>query len=32
MGGQIVFSRPGDGGTLLHLSVPRDRVEFRDKN
>ena len=32
MGGRIVFSTPAAGGTLLHLTVPRDRVEFRDKD
>jgi signal transduction histidine kinase len=32
MGGRIVFSTPAAGGTLLHLTVPRDRVEARDKD
>ena len=32
MGGQIVFSIPADGGTVLHLSVPRERVESREKD
>jgi signal transduction histidine kinase len=32
MGGQIVFSIPSDGGTVLHLSVPRERVESREKD
>jgi signal transduction histidine kinase len=32
MGGRVVFSTPAVGGTLLHLTVPRDRVEFRDKD
>jgi signal transduction histidine kinase len=32
MGGRIVFSTPGAGGTLLHLTVPREKVEFREKN
>jgi signal transduction histidine kinase len=27
MGGRIVFSTPGTGGTLLHLTVPREKVE-----
>lgn len=27
MGGQIVFSRPPEGGTLMHLSVPREKAE-----
>jgi len=27
MGGQIVFSRPAEGGTLMHLTVPRERAE-----
>jgi len=31
MGGRIVFSIPAAGGTLLHLRVPRDRVEAREK-
>jgi signal transduction histidine kinase len=32
MGGRIVFSTPTAGGTLLHLIVPRERVESRDKD
>ena len=32
MGGQIVFSTPSGGGTLLHLIVPREKVESRDKD
>jgi signal transduction histidine kinase len=32
MAGRIVFSTPAAGGTLLHLTVPRDRVEARDKD
>jgi signal transduction histidine kinase len=32
MGGRIVFSTPAAGGTLLHLIVPRERVESRDKD
>jgi signal transduction histidine kinase len=32
MGGTIVFSTPPAGGTLLHLTVPRENVESRDKD
>jgi signal transduction histidine kinase len=32
MGGRIVFSTPAAGGTLLHLTVPREKVESRDKD
>jgi signal transduction histidine kinase len=32
MGGRIVFSAPAAGGTLLHLTVPREKVESRDKD
>jgi signal transduction histidine kinase len=32
MGGRIVFSVPAAGGTLLHLSVLREKVESRDKD
>jgi signal transduction histidine kinase len=32
MGGRIVFSTPAEGGTLLQLTVPRERVESRDKD
>jgi signal transduction histidine kinase len=32
MAGRIVFSTPAAGGTLLHLTVPRDHVESRDKD
>jgi len=32
MGGRIVFSTPAAGGTLLHLVVPRDRIESPDKD
>jgi signal transduction histidine kinase len=32
MGGKIVFSTPAAGGTLLHLTVPREKVESRDKD
>ena len=28
MGGQIVFSRPPEGGTLVHLTVPREKAEI----
>ena len=31
MGGQMVFSHPADGGTLVHLTVPREKVEFREQ-
>jgi signal transduction histidine kinase len=31
MGGQIMFSAPAAGGTLLHLSVPRENVEAGEK-
>ena len=27
MGGQITFSRPTEGGTLVHLTVPREKAE-----
>jgi signal transduction histidine kinase len=32
MGGRIVFSTPAAGGTVLHLTVPREKVEARDKD
>jgi two-component system sensor histidine kinase DegS len=32
MGGRILFSTPAGGGTLVHLTVPRDKVEVRDKD
>jgi signal transduction histidine kinase len=32
MGGRITFSTPVAGGTLLHLIVPREKVESRDKD
>ena len=32
MGGRVVFSTPTAGGTLLHLTVPRERVESREKD
>jgi signal transduction histidine kinase len=31
MGGQIVFSRPLEGGTLVHLDVPRETVQSYGK-
>jgi signal transduction histidine kinase len=31
MGGEITFSRPAPGGTLVHLSVPREKAEFYGK-
>ncbi len=31
MAGHVVFSRPPSGGTLLHLTVPRERIELYDK-
>ena len=31
MGGQIVFSRPPEGGTRVHLSVPREKAESYGK-
>ena len=27
MGGQIIVARPADGGTLVHLTVPREKAE-----
>jgi signal transduction histidine kinase len=32
MGGRIVYSTPVAGGTLLHLAVPRERVESRERD
>jgi signal transduction histidine kinase len=32
MGGRIAFSTSAAGGTLLHLIVPRENVEFRDRD
>ena len=32
MGGRIVFSVPAAGGTLLHVTVPREKVESRGKD
>ena len=31
MGGQIIFSRPPEGGTRVHLDVPREKVESYGK-
>ena len=31
MGGSIAFSTPAAGGTLLQLTVPREKIEARDK-
>jgi signal transduction histidine kinase len=31
LGGRIEFSRPAEGGTLLHLSVPREKAESHGK-
>lgn len=31
MGGRIVFSRPAEGGTLVHLAVPREKAESYGK-
>jgi signal transduction histidine kinase len=31
MGGQIIFSRPPEGGTLVHLIVPKEKVESHGK-
>ena len=31
MGGRIVFSRPTEGGTLVHLFVPREKAEAYGK-
>ncbi len=30
MDGRLIFATPAAGGTLLHLTVPRERVESRD--
>ena len=32
MGGRIAFSTPADGGTVLQVKVPRERVESREKD
>jgi signal transduction histidine kinase len=32
MGGRIIFSTPAGGGTTLHLTVPREKVESHDKD
>jgi signal transduction histidine kinase len=29
MGGQIAFSRPPEGGTVVHLTVPREKAESK---
>jgi nitrate/nitrite-specific signal transduction histidine kinase len=31
MGGQLVISRPAEGGTLVHLVVPREKAESHGK-
>ncbi len=31
MGGRIIFSRPPEGGTLLHLAIPKEKVESYGK-
>jgi signal transduction histidine kinase len=31
MGGQIIFSRASEGGTLVHLAVPREKAESYGK-
>jgi signal transduction histidine kinase len=31
MGGKLVFSRPAEGGTRLHLTVPREKAESYGK-
>jgi signal transduction histidine kinase len=31
MGGQIIFSRPAEGGTRVHLAVPRGKAESYGK-
>ncbi|HEX3820754.1 MAG TPA: ATP-binding protein [Candidatus Sulfotelmatobacter sp.] len=31
MGGEILFSRPAEGGTLVHLTVPRQKAESYGK-
>jgi signal transduction histidine kinase len=31
MGGRIAFSRPAEGGTLVHLAVPREKAESYGK-
>ena len=32
MGGTISFSTPASGGTLMRLSVPREKIEFQNKD
>jgi signal transduction histidine kinase len=31
MGGQIIFSCPPEGGTLVYLAIPREKAEFYGK-
>jgi len=31
VGGQISFSRPSEGGTMVRLTIPRERAEFHGK-
>ena len=31
MGGRIIFSRPTEGGTLVHLDIPREKAESYGK-
>ena len=31
LGGRIIFSRPPEGGTLVHLSIPREKAEAYGK-
>jgi signal transduction histidine kinase len=31
MGGRLEFSRPAEGGTLVHLMVPREKAESHGK-
>jgi signal transduction histidine kinase len=31
MGGKLMFSTPAEGGTVLRLVVPREKIEFREK-
>jgi signal transduction histidine kinase len=32
MGGQLAFSTPNGGGTLVHMLVPREKIESREKD
>lgn len=32
MGGRIAFSTPADGGTVLQVKVPREKIESREKD